>query len=218
MEFNVVKWDHTKNEGIYKVSERVKSFRRIKDTAFAMVKWLNENNGKFPEPYITAFAVSHCQVEANPYHFFVVNKDLIGKKKSKDGRNTYKNYFFPSQIIVNAEIIEIPEKVQAKKPERIITKENGKVGSKIILKDVEEKNKIGVPEACMSFLHRTAKTVERFYRIKVRYQIPVKILGFWFLLKREEWVEGLKSHIFQHEVDHSQAKNMYYGKTSVTKK
>lgn len=212
MDFIIAKWDHNKEEGIYAVSTRVKRFNEIKETAFSMVAWLNANNGKFPDPYVTAYAVSHCQVEAKPYHFFVVNKDLIGKKKDKKGRNTSKNFFFPSQIIINAEVVETPEKIKANKPERVVVKENGKVGTKIVIKEVMEKNLIGVPEACMSFLNRTQKTKERFYRVKVRYQIPRKILGMWFLLRREEWVEGLKSHIFQHEVEHSRGENMYYGK------
>jgi len=208
--FTIAKWDHKKEEGIYAVSAPVKRFSVIKDTAFNMVKWLNDNNGNFPEPYITAYAVSHCQVEAKPYHFFVVNKDLIGKKKDKKGRNTSKNFYFPSQIIVNAEILEIPEKIKANKPERVVVKENGRVGTKVVIKEVMEKNKIGVPEACMSFLHRTQKTMERYYRVKVKYFIPKKILGFYYLSKRVEWVEGLKSHIFQHETDHAKGLNMYY--------
>jgi peptide deformylase len=211
--FTIAKWDHTKEEGIYKVSAPVRRFSEIKDTVFDMVKWLNDNNGKFEEPYTTAYAVSHCQVEANPYHFFIVSKDLVGDKKKKEGRNTSKNYFFPSQIIVNAEVIDTPEKITVNKPmRRIVRGKDGKVTPKIEIKETVERNGIFVPEACMSFRNRTKKNMERFYRVTVRYQIPKKILGVWYLSTKTEVVEGLKSHIFQHETDHAKAKNMYYGK------
>ena len=60
----------------------------------------------------------------------------------------------------------------------------------------------------MSFPNRKPKNVEVYYRIKVRYQIPA-----WYGLKtKTEWVEGLKAHIFQHEINHAHGKNIYYAK------
>ncbi len=208
--FELKKWDYKKEEGIYKKSMPVKYFSEVKDTAFAMVEWLNDKNYKFDGQYKMAYAISHCQVEANPFAFFVINEELFCNKdykKIKNGRNTKENFYFPSQIIINAKILETPERIEAKRPKRII---DDKGNAKVILEDVLEKNVIGVPEACMSFPLRTQKTKERFYKIKVSYQIPKKILGFWILITKKEWITGLKAHIFQHEVDHFAGRNMYY--------
>ena len=209
--FQIVKWNHKEEKGIYKVSEKVSRYSRIKDIAEPMVKWLDENNGKFPLPYTTAYAVSHCQVEADPWAFFVLGYEfMVSNKPNRSKKDTTKNFYFPSQIIVNARILEAPEKLSVNKPVRKLVKKGGKIVPEISIVPSEEKNLIGVPEACMSFLHRTQRTTERYYRIKVRYQYPRKILGMWFLWTKTEWVEGLKSHIFQHEIDHAEAKNMYF--------
>lgn len=208
----IAKWDHKKSEGIYKKSDEVLKYSSIKAISNEMVLWLNENNGKFPEPYTMAYAVSHCQVDAgaDPWMFFIVDKGFLGKKNSKNGRNTYLNYFFPSQVIINAKILETPNKIMKDKPERKIVKKNGSISPQVTLKKVEVSNIFGADEACMSFPNRTKKTMERFYRIKVSYQIPRKIFGIEYLSKRVEWVEGLKAHMFQHEIQHSRGENMYY--------
>jgi peptide deformylase len=92
-------------------------------------------------------------------------------------------------------------------PKRELTNENGKVGSKITVKQDLISNVISVPDACMSFARRSGKNVEIFYRIKVKYQTR----GIFGLMKtHKEWVKGLKSHIFQHEIGHAHGKNIYF--------
>jgi hypothetical protein len=206
----IVKWDHKENKGIYKESIPVRSWKQIRNQATELVKWLNANNGSFKGAYKTAYAISHCQVEADPQAFFVVSEVFIGNKKSKQGRNVYKNYYFPSQIIVNARILSTPEKIMANKPERKVEEKNGEVSSTISIKETEVSNVIAVPEGCMSFPLKKEKTIKRFYRIKVQYQYPVYLFGFVFLKTRTEWCEAVKAHIFQHECEHLQAKNMHY--------
>jgi hypothetical protein len=209
----IKKWDHNVEEGIYKEAKHVKSYRQIKKDAEAIRDYIDENNGYFPEPYKTAYALSHCQLDIGkePYHFFVVGYEfLLSNKEHRPKRDTIKNFYFPSQIIVNAEVLETPEKIDVKKPVRKLVKKDGQLKPTIELIEKQEKNKIGIAEACMSFLHRTPKTMERFYRIKVRYQYPLKVLGISFLVTKTEWVDGLKSHIFQHECDHAKGENMFY--------
>lgn len=207
----IEKWAHQVPKGIYKKSTPVERYRDAQAKAEEMVAWLNENNGKFTGALPTAYAISHCQVEADPLAFFVVHKEMIGNHKSKHGRNTYKNYFFPSQVIVNARILESVDKIKATVPRRNVQKKGMTVQAPIEFKEEMVSNKIGVPEACMSFPDRSnGKTMERFFRIKVRYQIPRRLLGVTYLRTITETVEGLKSHIFQHEIEHAAGKNMYY--------
>lgn len=200
-----IKIAHEPNLGIYTISKRVKSWLSIRDTALKFQQWLNESQGNFDGDKRIAFAVSHCQVEDEPYHMFVVNKDFINMLKISDtkGRNK-KNFYFKHQIIINAEVLEAPEKIQHEVPERKF-KENGE--PIISIKDKILSNKIYVPDGCMSFPKKKQKNVEIFYKVKVRYQIPS-----WRGLKTvTEWVEGVKAHIFQHEIDHSRGINIYYG-------
>lgn len=204
--------DHTSGRGIYAVSERVRSYSQVGHIVEPMIAWLNHNNGHFPVPYQYAYAVSHCQVSDVPFSFFVVHHELIGGKKEKKGRNTAKNYYFQSPAIFNAKIVEAPEKIEAKTPSRELVKDaKGKTtGSKIVVKEGMVSNLIDVPEACMSFVHRKQKNHKRYYRIKVKYQEVASLFGVKYLRTRMEWVEGLKAHIFQHEIDHAQGKNMFY--------
>lgn len=210
-----VKNDHTSGKGIYAVSEPVKSYKQVKDIVEKMLHWLYVNNGHFPKPYPVAYAVSHCQVEMEkPYAFFVIHKDMLGGRKMKQGKNTAKNYYFQSPVIFNAQILEAPAKIPAKIPSRELVKnEKGKMtGSKIVIKEGEVHNLIPLPEACLSFLHRKQKNKDRYYRVKVRYWELAHFLGIAYLKRRTEWVEGLKAHIFQHEIDHAKGKNIYYDK------
>jgi len=206
----IAKWNHKEEKGIYKKSAKVRSWRQLKPIAEPMVAWLNENNGHFAH-FPTAYAISHCQVEADPLHFFVASTELMRANEiNRSKRDNNKNYYFPSQIIVNAQIIEVPEKLKVNKPVRKMVKVNGSIQPKIEIVPSEEKNLIGVKEGCMSFPHRQERTTSRYYRIKVRYQYPKTILGITFLRTKTEWVEGLKAHIFQHEIDHAQAKNIHF--------
>jgi len=211
------KHDHTQPIGIYAIAKPVARFgdKEIKDTARRMIAWLNANNGAFPAPYVTSYAISHCQVADEPYRLFVVSSELVRNAgielKRETRQQNRKNFFFPTQAIFNAEILETPEKMKAKIPKREVTKENGKVSSKITVNEGEVSNRISVPDACMSFPQRTKKNTERFFRIKVRYQT---MSAFGVLVSKTEWVEGLKAHIFQHEIDHANAINIYYGKST----
>lgn len=202
--------DHLSGKGIYAISKTVKRWSEVKDIAEKFTNWLNINNGRFDGLYKTAFAISHCQVCEEPYRMFVVNKDLVRNKlyyKPDSKHQNNKNFYFPSQIILNAEILECPKKVQAKVPKREVVKVDGKVTSKITTKEGEVNNMISVPDACMSFPDRKQKNMDIYYKIKVRYQIKG---WFGFLRTKTEWVEGLKAHIFQHEIDHANALNIYY--------
>ena len=205
--------DHKSGKGIYAIAKPVERYSHVKETAERMVLWLNTNNGRFPAPYLTAYAISHCQIDDEPYQMFVVSKELIRsdevtiKKGSRLQNDT--NFFFPSQVIFNAQILEAPEKVERDVPSREVkTEKDGQVTSEIKMEKKMISNKIDVDDACMSFPRRTQKKTERYYRIKVRYQIK----GFIGLRTVSEWVEGLKAHIFQHEIDHQNAINIYYGK------
>lgn len=210
-EIAIKKFHHESGKGIYSISKPVAKWAQITSVAEDMIKWLDENNGKFPEPYRTAYAVSHCQVEDDPFAFFIVSNDFILGQVERVKKDTKKNFYFPSRVIINAEILEAPEKIEARLPKREVARDDkGNIGSKIVVTKGEVKNIVFVPEACMSFSNRTQKNMERFYRIKVRYQVPRKILGINYLKTITEVVEGLKAHIFQHEVDHAHGKNMYY--------
>lgn len=211
--------EHTSGKGIYAVSRRVKRYADVKETAARMTGWINANNGRFPAPYVTAYAISHCQIEDEPVQMFVVSKELIRRDdvaiKAMNRLQNEKNFFFPSQIILNAEILESPEKVERDVPSREVkTEKDGKVTTEIKTEKKSISNKIFVDDACMSFPKRTQKKTERYYRIKVRYQIK----GLFGLKTITEWVEGLKSHIFQHEIDHQNAINIYYGKAKMMPK
>ncbi len=208
-----IKYQHNPKEckGIHSISQPIKRYSDIRDEAERMVKWLNDNNGSFPQPYSMAYAVSHCQVVEDPYRFFVVNEEMINSLKLENTKErNKKNFYFPDQAIFNAEIIEVPEKIKRRVPSReVTTDKDGKVGHKIVVKDGWIDNKVYVPDACMSFVHRGGKKTERYYRIKVKYQTR----GIFGMFRTHiEWVEALKAHIFQHETDHFQGINIYHSK------
>lgn len=204
------KHDPESDKGIYAIAKRVKSYRSVKNIVEPMIKWLNDNNGHFPAPAVTAYAIAHNQVCDEPHAFFVVHEEMVNKLRLKnDKKRNNKNFYFPAQAIFNAKILEAPEKVKARVPKREVCKDNqGKVSSKITSEWGEVSNKIFVPDACMSFPSRTGRNTERFYRIRVKYQTK----AWWGLRSRTEWIEGLKAHIFQHEIDHAHAVNIYYKK------
>lgn len=61
-------------------------------------------------------------------------------------------------------------------------------------------------EGCISFQFRPDKKVKRYNRIKVRYDVPDTIGSFE---TKEEWVEGFKAMIFQHECQHAKGHHIY---------
>ncbi|MCK9578715.1 peptide deformylase [bacterium] len=67
--------------------------------------------------------------------------------------------------------------------------------------------KIKMPEGCMSFPFRKEKYVERYYKVRVEYQVPVM---FGKLKTITENLTGLQSQVFQHECDHGEGKNIYF--------
>lgn len=197
--------------GIHAISKDIKAYKDIKDESEKLVTWLNDNNGSFPSPYIMAYAISHCQVVDEPSRMFVVNQELVNTMRiAKTTLRNNINFYFPDQAIFNAEIVEAPEKVEKNVPKRVMELDaTGRKMPKIITERGMVTNKLSIKDACMSFHGRTPKSVEIFYRIKVKYQTR----GYFGRFKTHtEWVEGLKSHIFQHEIDHSKGINIYHKK------
>lgn len=197
-------------KGIYAVSKPVQRYSQIASTLPEFTTFVNKGEWGFDNRL--AYALSHCQVNEEPYAFFVLNPELVGNKKSKRGtRDTYKNFFFPSQVIINPRIVEMPKDIEANVPKRDISKDaEGKVVQKITIKKEMTTNKIQIAEACMSFPYKKQKLVDRYYKIKVKYQVARQLFGISFLITKTEWCEGLKAHIFQHECQHLKGENMYY--------
>ena len=197
--------------------------------------WFNKNNGRFVGKYPDALAISHAQVCKTPIKMFVVKEDMVGKKKRdvfykcKECGNTTENkpavclkekctseefekhsammtrenYFFPDQVIVNAEIVEmLPTVLRQVKKRR-----KGILGWFMPRKKkwIALKNVFPMVDACMSFPLEDEKQVLRANIIKVRYQI-ITPLG---LKTIEEEVHGMKSHIFQHEIDHQNSVDIH---------
>jgi peptide deformylase len=177
----------------------VASFREIRQDAEDLIAFLDERNGSFTGQYDTCFALHHCQVSEWPKSFFVIaEKWIVGSTEP----GVQAKDLWPSRVIVNPKILEKPDTI-----ERWVTDLNA-VGTKVRRK-MQKRNGVKLEEACMSFPHRRPKNVERFYRIKVEYQYP--ILGGMMLRKKREWIEGLRAHIFQHETDHDNGRNIAWG-------
>lgn len=199
---------HTKARKIESKSD----WQHVKKLAAGVQAWWNENNGKFPGAWESGYAIHHAQVEpyADVWSFFVVDQKLTRKefaktiaKRDRSVRDV-TNIIFPAQVIYNPEIITATQ-----------TFMDDAIGKK------GERYKKAIPnvmrydEGCMSYTEnsRSAKKMSRFYRIKVRYQI-IKPVLFGLSEKVEtieEWCQGLKAHIFQHECDHSNGVDIYHG-------
>lgn len=93
---------------------------------------------------------------------------------------------FPGQIIINPVILAKEEEIEVK-------------GLKV-------PNLKRLDEQCISFPYRSAKKVERYDVIKVRYQTP----GFWGLKTHTAELKGIQSQIFQHEVGHCLGQNIFF--------
>ncbi len=76
-------------------SKLVGSWSQIADEAEELIKFFDENDGKFKGEHPYAYAIAHCQVSAFPYAFFVVNKALVELHN-----------LFPARVIINAKILE----------------------------------------------------------------------------------------------------------------
>jgi hypothetical protein len=188
--------------------ERINNYSEIEEKAQSLIAFLDDRNGKFIGIHQGAYALSDCQVQYDdvkykPSNFFVVADNMVGHEG-----------IFESRIIINPELLETPAFVEKEIPTKKTVKDGDKV--KIVL-DAEKKklsNRLRLQEACISFPHRQAKNMNRFYRIKVRYQIPVtgvlSLFGLRKLKTIETYVEALKAHIFQHEIMHAAGQNIYH--------
>ena len=189
--------------GIHIKAQKVAKITENYTVAQEMINWMDTNNGSLSGLYKSGFAVAHCQVEEkDPLNLFVVAKELIGEEG--EGK-TKKSFLFPDRAIWNTEILETPVKVVRPMPKREVKFIDHKAHVEIHLEDEEVDNTYRVKEACLSFPMMSEKNTTRFFRIKVRYQI----MQDGKVTTVEEWVEGLKAHIFQHEDDHFNAKNIY---------
>ena len=194
--------------GIHAKSKHVNRIKENLAVAEEMIAWMDENNGKFEGYYPSGFAIAHCQVAEEPLKLFVVAKEMV--REEGEGM-TKLSFIFPARAIWNAEILDAPVKVTRKMPKREVKYENHQAHVHVSLEDKEVMNTYMVKEACMSFPWRKEKNMERNFRIKVRYQIVEKgMFNRDKVTTVTEWVEGLKAHIFQHEVQHFNGEEIYH--------
>lgn len=217
----ITKTHHESGCGIYAPSRTIETKEDWKDAkavAEEMVAWMNETNGSFKGEFPRAFAMAHCQVvdHDHPWKLFVVAKEMVeGAPELDPKKQSLVNSVFEAQAIFNAEVLEAPEKITRKLPERVVTKDPNdirKVSVEVKLVDKELDNNIEVKEGCMSFPLRSERNVKRKYRVKVRYQWLKRGLLGTKVETFEGYVEGLKAHIFQHECDHFATKNIHFNR------
>lgn len=177
----------------YKLSKRVKNYGEIKKIANEMINFLYSGAEKMEGNYDKVYVLSHAEVSDKPYAFFVCQKELV------------KAGLFKSQVIINPKITHVS---------RLIDRQIVDPVSRGLIMQ-EQENEIGLKEGCLMFPFRDYKTVNRFYKIGVSYQIPA-LFGLR-LKKIEEVVEGQSAHIFQHHIDHMQGKNIYFSDCPVLK-
>lgn len=200
----------------HKPSERVtrKNLSRAYAEAKELSQFLEDGNKKgFSGNWHQAVGISHCQVSEQPLAMFAVSSELLGKPKKFTRNQNNKNWYFPAQVIFNAEIIEALDQVERLVPKRELVKGEKKGEFTVEIKKEYKmvSNLIECADACMSYKNRTKKNTTRYHTIKVRYQIMRSFLGFKWLKTVVEEVEALKAHIFQHEIDHSYGIDMYFG-------
>ena len=212
---------HTKHDsgtGIYAMSHPVTAkdeWNHAEEVGNEMCQWLDETNGNFTGEFKRAFAIAHAQVvdHDHPLKLFVVDKELVVPKgKVPAGKNNLVNTFFEAQAIFNCEVLDAPDKVTVKVPQRKVERKGLKAEVNVEMVEKEVNNEVTYPEGCMSFPHRSQRNTHRKFRIKVRYQWLGKgLLGGRKVETFEGWVEGLKAHIIQHETDHFICKNIHFG-------
>ena len=217
----ITKTHHDSGTGIHTESIPVKTkedFKVAQLIGDEMVEWLDKTNGSFDGQHKSALAIGHCQVvdHDHPWRMFVVDKDLLlPEKLDKDSKQNTMNSFFESRVIFNAEILEVPEKIEKEIPQRKVIKDPNnklKVQVSVEIEKKEISNVITVPEACMRFPKRKEKNMDRYYQIKVRYQYHKKTALGVRVKTFTGWVSSLKAHILQHEIDHFNGVNIYHGK------
>jgi len=200
----------------HKPSERVtrKNLARAYAEAKALATFLEEGNkAGFTGNCKSAVAISHCQVSEEPLAMFAISSELVAKSQKHTRQQNGKNFYFPAQVIFNAEVIEAMDEVERLVPKREMKrKPNSHEYEAILTREYKfVTNLIDVPDACMSYPDRTKKNTSRYHTIKVRYQIMRSLFGFKYLKTVTEEVEALKAHIFQHEIDHAYGMDMYFG-------
>lgn len=183
-------------------AKKVESYKEVEHIVPEFLAFLDQMNGKFSGVHSTCYALAHCQVSDQPLALMVIAKEWTEGTAHED---VPKDQLFRSRVILNPRIVKKPEKtiklVKVKNPATL----------KESIEKVAVKNNYKVKEGCMSFPHRTAKNMDRYFEVVVEYQVPQTILGFTRLKKVRETVKGLKAHIFQHECDHMNGINMFYG-------
>jgi len=200
----------------HKPSERVtrKNLARAYAEAKALAKFLEDGNkAGFTGNWRQAVGISHCQVSEEPLAMFAISSELVGRPKKATRNQNIKNWYFPAQVIFNAEIVEALDEIERLVPKReVVRKPNSKeIEVKLTKAYKMVSNLIEAPDACMSYPNRTKKNTKRYHTIVVRYQILRSFLGFKWLKTVVEEVESFKAHIFQHEIDHSYGIDMYFG-------
>lgn len=200
----------------HKPSERVtrKNLDRAYAEAKELVAYLEDGNkAGFTGNWRQAVGLSHCQVSEEPLAMFAVSSQLVVKPKKFTRNQNNKNFYFPAQVIFNAEIIEALDEIERLVPKRNLVKgeKKGEFSVQITKEFKKVSNLIEAPDACMSYPQRTKKNTQRYHTIVVRYQIMRSFLGFKWLKTVTEEVESFKAHVFQHEIDHSYGIDMYFG-------
>lgn len=184
-----------------------RNWRAAKRVGREMVAWLDDAQGSFVGKYRNAWAISHAQVCAEPLAMFVITQEFIAKD---DGRLNHVNTLWRSRIIFNPVILETPDVLEVQVPKRNVKRvAHDKVEVETTIETVRKPNLYtpAIKEACMSFPYRSGRSIKRLFRIKVAYDI----IGFFGQRKHvEEWIEGVKAHIFQHEVMHQHGLDMYH--------
>ena len=186
------KLDHTK-------SKKVENWGQIKALAKEVADWFDANNGDLNGNFPKGYALHHTQVSEDPFNFFVVDEDQVKVKGYNDMQNA-ENFYFKSKVIINPEIITALETTLEDVED--LDQDGNKLNKKVAVNNLRD-----YKEACLSFPHRKEKNMERFFKIKVRYQTH----GIMGMKETEEWVSGLKAHIFQHEIDHGNGIDMFFG-------
>jgi len=208
IELELITDHHDRVGGIY--SKSVPASWKDIDLAVSMVNYCDAHEELWAQKYDRkCWAMAHAQLtdSYNPKRIFVVHKDLV------DPEANPKNVRFPSRMIFNPVLLEAPTDIETVK---MVNKTvyDEKTGKRSRPQEVPEKqytsNVIPMEEGCMSFPQRKPKKVDRVFRVKVRYWYPVEFLGFKFLWRKTEEVEGLKAQIFQHEIQHFEGENIYH--------
>lgn len=179
----------------YKKSEPVKKYAEIEQEAHEMASMIDAKD--FNGVHRAAFALAHAQVSTEPLAFFVLDKIFVTPFQENGD-----DAVFEDRVIINPQILEAPIYLRTKGA--LFRGHDEFDGEELIPGKMP--NSRQYQEGCMSFPHRKAKRLNRFNKIKVRYQIN----GRFGLKNVTKWLEGLPSQVFQHEFDHTQGKNIFF--------